>query len=317
MSDKRKHLLSAAGLLGIFGVLLALATVFDLQVSHILADGNLAADRYYSINLLCNIVEIAGAWPIWTAAVFAASVMTVWFDAKKGIKRIFRVFFFCLSVLAAMLLLRDGMKYAFRIYGKEEFLDGPGTWLVSLTFGLAAAALVLKLAYGRIRQNLDRLLPLALAIICSCGCYFIIEIVKSPVGRMRFRGMHLLGDYSCYTPWYQASAARELLEGSGLVKDCFKSFPSGHTFSAGMSYILIMLPDVFPRLRTGKRKILSYVVPVCYTGFVGVFRIAAGAHFFSDVLVGGTLAYLAVQIFRYVFLYRSRQKAEQPHRAAA
>lgn len=317
MSDKKKQMLSIAGLLGIFGVLLALATRFDLQVSHILTDGNLEAGRYYSKNLLCNIVEIAGAWPIWTAAVFAASVMTVWFDAKKGAKRFCRVFFFCLSVMAAMLLLRDGMKYAFRIYGREEFLDGPGTWLVSLVFGLAAAALVLQLAHRKIRQNMDSLLPLALAIICSCCCYFIIEIVKSPMGRMRFRGMHLLGDYSCYTPWYQASTARGLLKDSGLMKDCFKSFPSGHTFSAGMSYILIMLPDAFPGLRTGKRKILSYVIPVCYTGFVGLFRIVAGAHFFSDVLVGGTLAYLAVQIFRYVFFYRGRQRSEQTRRAAA
>lgn len=317
MSNKRKQLLSIAGLLGIFSVLLALATVLDLQVSHILADGNLVADRYYSVSLLCNIVEIAGAWPIWTTAVFAASVMTVYFDTKKGAGRIFEVIFFCLSALAATFLLRDGLKYAFRIYGREELLDGPGTWLVSLAFGLVAAILVLKLAYKRIRQNLDSLLPFALAIICSCCCYFIIEIVKSPMGRMRFRGMHLLGDYTYYTPWYQASTARELLAGSSLVKDCFKSFPSGHTFSAGMSYILIMLPDVFPRFRTPRGKILSYVIPVCYTGFVGFFRIAAGAHFFSDVLVGGTLAYLAVQIFRYVFLCRSRQQSEQTDRTAA
>lgn len=316
MPNKKKQLLSIAIFLGAFGALLALATAFDLQVSHILADGNLVADRYYSVSLLCNIVEIVGAWPVWTAAVFAASVMVVYFDAKKGAVRIFVVFFFCLSTLGAMFLLRDGLKYAFRIYGREELLEGPGTYIVSLVFGLVAAVMVLKLAGKRIKQNMDSLLPFALAIICSCCCYFIIEIVKSPVGRMRFRGMHLLGDYSYFTHWYQVSAARKLLEGSGLVKDCFKSFPSGHTFSAGISYVLIMLPNAFPRFRTKKGKILSYVIPVCYTGFVGFFRIAAGAHFFSDVLVGGTLAYLAVQIFRYVFLLRSSQKSEQADRAA-
>ncbi|MCM1058218.1 MAG: phosphatase PAP2 family protein [Firmicutes bacterium] len=312
-------MLSLLGMLGVFGILLALATAFDLQVSHILADGNLVAGRYYSVNPLCSAVEIAGAWPIWVAAVFAASVLTVYFNEKKGSGQVLKIVFFCLSVIAAAFLLRDGLKYAFRIYGREELLEGPGTWLVSLIFGLAAAALTLKLACGRISRNLDSLLPLALAVMCSCLCYFIIEIVKSPMGRMRFRGMHLLGDYSAgtlYTPWYQASNARKLLEGSGLVKDCFKSFPSGHTFSAGMSYVLIMLPDVFPRLRTGKGKVLSYVVPVCYTGFVGFFRIAAGAHFFSDVLVGGTLAYVAVQMFRYVFLYRNVRKAEQTRQAA-
>lgn len=145
----------------------------------------------------------------------------------------------------------------------------------------------------------------------------MIEIIKTPMGRMRFRGMHLLGDYSCFTPWYQASAAGELLRGSSLVRDCFKSFPSGHTFSAGMSYLLIMVPDVRPGWRTTRGKVLSYMIPVCYTGFVGFFRIAAGAHFLSDVLVGGTLAYVAVQVFRHVFLHGSVGKAAQTGSAAA
>lgn len=317
MTEGKKQMLSIVGLLAGFGVLLALATAFDLQVSHILADGNLADGSYYSVNFLCNLVEIAGAWPIWTAAVFASSVLTVYFEAGGGTKKVFCVIFFCLSAASAALLLRDGLKYAFRIYDREELLEGPGTWLVSLIFGLIAAAAVLGLAGKRIKRNLDNLLPFALAVVCSCCCYFIIEIIKAPVGRMRFRGMHLLGDYSWFTPWYQVSTAGELLKDSGLVGDCFKSFPSGHTFSAGMSYILIMLPDVSSRWKTVRGKILSYVIPVCYTGFVGFFRIAAGAHFFSDVLVGGTLAYIAVQVFRHVFLRGSAGKAEQTKRAAA
>lgn len=317
MSEKRKRALFTAGTAGIFGILLALATVFDLQISHMLADGNLTAGRYYSDNLLCNLVEIAGAWPIWTAAVFAASVLTVYFRSEEGKRKALSLFFFLLSTAAAALLLQDGLKYAFRIYSKEELLEGPGTWLVSLVFGLVVAVAVLKLAGKWMGRNLNRLLPFALAIVCSCCCYFLIELIKSPMGRMRFRGMHLLGDETCFTPWYRKSAAGELLADSGLVKDCFKSFPSGHTFSAGMSYVLIMLPDVFPKFGTRKGKILCCVLPVLYTGFVGIFRIAAGAHFFSDVLVGGTLAYVAVLIFRYVFLGRERQRLRQIGRKAA
>lgn len=304
MSKKTKHALCIGGFFAVFGILLVLATIFDLQVSSILADGGLVPDKYYSVSFLCSLVEIAGAWPIWTAAAFAASVLTVFFHERGGAARILEVLFFFVSAAAVVFLLRDGLKYAVRIYDREELLDAAGTYVVLFVIGLAAAGLVIGFAGRWIRRNLDSLLPFALAILCSCLCYFIIEIIKSPIGRMRYRGMHLIGDYSYFTPWYQISAARELLSGSGLVGDCFKSFPSGHTFSAGMSYILTMLPDVFPRFRTRKGKILSYVVPICYTGFVGFFRIAAGAHFFSDVLVGGTLAYLAVQVFRRVFLQR-------------
>ncbi len=317
MSNKTKHVLYMGGFLAVFGVLLTLATFFDLKVSHILADGNLAEGRYYSVSFPCNLVEIAGAWPIWAALVFAFTVLHIRFSARGGIGKVAGVLFFLLSVMSAMLLMRDGTKYALRIYGREELLNAAGTVTALWIFGLAAAALVLRLAGGWIRQNQDSLLPFALAILCSCLCYFIIEIIKSPVGRMRFRGLQMIGDYSCYTPWYQVSAAKELLADRGLAGDCFKSFPSGHTFSAGMSYLIIMLPDVFPRLGVGKRKIWYYLIPVCYTGFVGFFRIAAGAHFFSDVLVGGTLAYLSVQVFRYVFLCRNRKKADQAGRTAA
>ena len=314
MTNKKEHMLCIGGFLAVFGILLALATAFDLQVSHILADGGLVPDRYYSTSFLCSLVEIAGEWPIWVAAMFAASVLEVFFHEQGGAARILEVLFFLVSTVAAVFWLRDGLKYAFRIYDREELLGAPGTYVALLAFGLTAAALTVALAGKWIRRNLDRLLPFALAILCSCLCYFIIEIIKSPVGRMRYRGMHLIGDYSYFTPWYRISTARELLSGSGLVGDCFKSFPSGHTFSAGISYILTMVPDVFPCFGTQKGKILSYLIPICYTGFVGIFRIAAGAHFFSDVLVGGTLAYLAVQIFRYVFLGRSARRAEQPHK---
>ena len=53
---------------------------------------------------------------------------------------------------------------------------------------------------------------------------------------------------------------------------------------------------------------MSYVVPITYTGLVAFFRVAAGAHFFSDVLVGGTMGFLAVQFFRWLFLYRLQFK---------
>lgn len=307
MTNKRKHVLHISILALVFGTLLALATAFDLQVSHILADGNLTAGRYHSVNLLCNIVEIGGAWPIWTAAVFAGTVLTVCFGRKGGAGKAGGIFFFCLSALMAALLLRDGLKYASRICEREEILNAAGSRVAVPVFGIAVAALVLKLSGRWIERNLDRLLPLALAVLCSCLCFFLVELIKTPMGRMRYRGLYFLGDESYYTPWYRVSGARKLLEGSGLPRDCFKSFPSGHTFSAGMSYILIMLPDVFPRMGSRKGKILSYLIPIAYTGFVGICRITAGAHFFSDVLVGGTLAYLAVQIFRHVFLLRRRR----------
>lgn len=311
MSDKKRQAVSAAGFLVVFGILLALATRFDLDVSHILADRNLAASRYFSTNFMCNLVEIAGMVPIWTAATFAASVLTVYFHCKKSKIRHLRVFFFALTVAVSALLLRDMLKYSLMIAGREKLLNTP--WMIGLllAFGLTVSSLIFRLAGDRIRKNLGVLLPFALAIVCACCCHLWIEVIKNPMGRMRFRAMHLIDDYSWFTPWYQPSGARKLLAGQNLLRDYFKSFPSGHTYAASMSYLLILFPDLFRKWKTGRRKVLSYVIPVAYTGFVAFFRIAAGAHFFSDVLVGGTMGYLAVQCFRYVFLYRFRAKLEK------
>lgn len=308
MSEKKRQLASAGGFFVIFGILLALATRYDLDVSHMLADRNLAASRYFSTNFMCNMVEIMGMAPIWIAATFAASVLTVYFQHKKGGLRRLCIFFHVLTVAVAALLLRDMLKYSLMIGGREELLNAPWMIVILLAFGLTVSGLLLKLAGDRIHRHMRVLLPFALAIVCACCCHLWIEVIKGPMGRMRFRAMHLIDDYSWFTPWYQASHARELLAGQNLLKDYFKSFPSGHTYAASMSYLLILFPDLFTAWKTKKGKILSYVIPVAYTGFVAFFRIAAGAHFFSDVLVGGSMGYLAVQIFRYIFLYRLRDK---------
>ncbi len=306
MFNKSKHIVPIVGLIFVFGVLLTLATCFDLQLSHFMAGGGLVSSRYFSTRIVCNIVEIIGAAPIWSAGAFAAGVLTVYFNEKSGCIRHLRVLFFLLSALVSGLLVRDAMKYGFQIMEREELLHAPLATVGFLGFGLVAATLLMVFGYKSIRKNMKVLLPFALAIICACCCFLIIELIKNPMGRMRYRAMHLLGDYSYFTPWYQVSQARELL-GGNMPKDYFKSFPSGHTFSASMSYLMIMFPDLFERWQTGKRRLCAYLIPVCYTGFVAFFRIAAGAHYLSDVLVGGTIGYLVVQLFRYIFLHRCKQ----------
>ncbi len=68
----------------IFGGLLALATIFDLQVSFLLATPNLVEGRYFSTNFCCNLVEVAAMAPIWGFATFAACILTVYAHHRTG-----------------------------------------------------------------------------------------------------------------------------------------------------------------------------------------------------------------------------------------
>lgn len=101
-------------------------------------------------------------------------------------------------------------------------------------------------------------------------------IVKEPVGRMRFRainsevGQNLIGAglVKGYTPWYIANGQPDegiinsFVEAYPGASDAFKSFPSGHTCAAGMSYALIMLPDVVNFKHKKRVKLLAGLHPL-------------------------------------------------------
>lgn len=307
MRERRKYIAVVSFLLTFAG-LLALATAFDLRVSFMLAAPNLAEGRYFSTNFFCNLVEVAAMAPIWGFATFAACILTVYMHHRKGPGRSLQVFFFGLSVFTGTFFLRDMMKYLLQITDREAVMEQVWFNALMAAFGLLVTALVLTLAGGRIQAHMEVLLPFALAIVGSCCCFLFVELIKNPVGRMRFRAMHYIGDYSYYTPWYQVSDARRQLGSLGFDRDYFKSFPSGHTFSGSMACLMMLFPDLFESWKTKGRKALSCVVPIVYTGMVAFFRVAAGAHFCSDVLVGGTMGFAAVQFFRWLFLYRLRRK---------
>ena len=265
MADKRKHIVAVAGLLVLFGGLLALATVFDLQVSFALAAPNLAEGRYFSTSFLCNLVEVVAMAPIWGFATFAACILTVFFHHRAGVARYLSILFFGLSVFTGSSLLRDMMKYLLQILDRETVMKQAWFKALMAAFGLLVTVLVLALAGKWIQAHMRQLLPFALAVACSCCCFLFVELIKNPVGRMRFRAMHYIGDYSYFTPWYRVSDARAQLGSLGFDRDYFKSFPSGHTFSGSMACLVMLLPDLFGSLQTGKRKALSYAIPIAYT----------------------------------------------------
>lgn len=83
--------------------------------------------------------------------------------------------------------------------------------------------------------------------------------------------------------------------------DALKSFPSGHTNAAGASYLMPMLNDALKIKNKGVRA-LMWIIPVIITGLTAVSRIIVGAHFFSDVLVGGTCAFVCMILCREVIV---------------
>lgn len=166
-------------------------------------------------------------------------------------------------------------------------------------------------------ETLKRLVWWVVAALAACVlANIIILLVKDPVGRMRFRainsnvGQRLInaGLVQGYTPWYvrngqpDEAIINSFIDVYPGASDAFKSFPSGHTCAAGMSYALIMLPDVVDFKHKKAGKIACWVTPIVITMLVAISRIVVGAHYMSDVTFGGTIAFVSFIIMREIFV---------------
>ena len=188
--------------------------------------------------------------------------------------------------------------------------------VLSVICALMASGISLA-AFSRIKdETLKKLMKFVLAfVIMAVVANLLIMIIKDPVGRMRYRAMNSelgqsLGGFANFQNWYESRGGQpeelsKLFEEMYFASDAFKSFPSGHTCAAGMTYALIMLPDVLGTKNKGLRA-LCWIFPVVFTGIVAVSRIVVGAHFFSDVLFGGTIAFLCMAFAREAVIFRFR-----------
>ncbi len=126
-----------------------------------------------------------------------------------------------------------------------------------------------------------------IAVICIIVMFaqiIIVEGSKYLWGRVRFRDLLKAGSYDSFTPWYHPNG----INGN-------KSFPSGHTAGAGMSFTMMFLPYISKKWRK-KGEVLCFLLPFIYTCTVGFTRLIMGAHYLSDITVGAVISFTVVII---------------------
>ena len=304
-------LISVFAFVAVFATMLALASVYDLEISKILTNGNLAEGEYYSSNGFGLFFEAFGATPIWFVIAFSGVILFWNVPALKQIKMKISdkgknaLCVFLMIVCAVVVLvgfyffISETFKYVFEHMGNEDYKHNGYVVALEVFVALPLSVLLIFAWKNFDEKTHKKLLRFALVMIFTAIFYLLIEVIKGPVGRMRFRTMNYLGDFSGYTPWYQINGKRNILD---FVDDSCKSFPSGHTFSAAVIYSLLCLPSLFEKLNKPWIKALFYVGTIGYTMIVAISRIVVGAHFMSDVLFGGTIAFVASMLGKEMFV---------------
>lgn len=239
---------------------LIVSSFFDLQID--VAVNNTS-------NFVANWFAQTGEMP---ASVF--SFIALAFIAKCADKK-------WLKTLAAVIALGAGgyfgSWFSDRLFEDNAFQTGFG-----ILFGIGTAGVALfVMRFITLPEELKKpIFVLSIVALCALGLQTgLISLMKGVWGRVRFRDLD--ENFSQFTAWYMIN---------GNTGN--HSFPSGHTGSAGMSYAMMFLPFVSEKWR--KHKFYCFLIPFAYTTTVALTRLVMGAHYLSDVTIGGVIAFTCV-----------------------
>ena len=203
------------------------------------------------------------------------------------------------SRIAGFLIALGGSAYLGYYIGKYFFIE-ENRMAFSIVWGIGFGLVTLITGkYIKIPEKAKKpLKALAIAGIAVMAVQLLaVEGLKYLWGRVRFRDLIAEGSYDAFTPWYKIN---------GINSN--KSFPSGHTAGAGMSYLLMLLPCVFSGFKSKKN--ICFWVPFVYTSVVAFTRLVMGAHYLSDVAAGGLISFTIVIITMKIFEKTAEKRPE-------
>ncbi len=291
----------------IFAALLVTATFTDLQVSRILTAGTLLPGKFLADGTFGVVFECLGCVAPFLVGSFCFASLFIYsfrFVENKKLKTLLCLIMFIAVCAVNIAVLIDVLGFNLRHYGVEgtpEFMKAELT-VAGIFFAFPEILAVNNFSDDSVKKMLRFTYAALFAIAVST---ITIELVKKPFGRPRYRAMNYAGDFSYYTRWYVINGQpdKEWMVETFSSTDACKSFPSGHTSSAAMAFCLVMFKDLFPGMSRKKAAAL-WIIPFIWTATVALSRIMVGAHFFSDVLIGGTFGFLTVMAGREIFICR-------------
>lgn len=322
MTTKTKKTILFWGLfIIIFSALLTLATLFDKQISDILAKPYLENGNYFSTNVFARIFEVIGEMPLYLFVIIASTIIFLKVEKieNKKIKLFLMVLFALVSVGVGMYGWMQLSEYLYDFYPvKLAFLDE--TYFLAVLFVLSCLVSVGSYFVCKklLINYIDELLPVAIIVIIAAALSNgLTQGIKPFVGRERYRATYYLTylnvDSIGFTNWYVINGKTSDLianydQSLNVTKSFYTSFPSGHTTGAALVYSIMFLPVFVDSLNKTKYKVLLPIIAITYTGTVALSRIVMGAHYMSDVLFGGTITFISC-VIGYVVVKKFIKKA--------
>ena len=300
MKTKTRNWLSFVLFVVIFGGLLCTATFTDFQVSAFLTAKSLSAHTYLTSDTFGAAFEALGSDPVYIGFAFAFSILFWYCYRKKSLsaapRTIFAVIMAVCAYIANYVMVTDTMDYVQEhvMMIEHSNLTTPG-WMLLINVIVACAFWALGLLAVRnfTDAQIEALFKVAIATLAFLILSTVVlHLIKGPVGRIRFRAMNL-AEFDAAHPEYK--------DAYGFSHFARWYEHHGQWISKDEMATIFGTTDALKIKNKGVRA-LMWIIPVVITGLTAVSRIIVGAHFFSDVLVGGTCAFVCMILCREIIV---------------
>ena len=213
-------ILCVCAFISVFTALLIVASFFDLEISRFLTAGSLPDGEYYSTNGFALFVEILGFSAFYFSGAIASIIcvnaalktsdgdrfffikeLRGW--AHKIIQGVIIVGFSAFAVYETYCVVHEAFKYPEKYL--QDALQGTNAAFtlnsgyliaVQVVFAAVLAGLILALLARVKKETAITLLKIAVILFAVELMYLaVVDAVKTPIGRMRFRTMNALGDF--------------------------------------------------------------------------------------------------------------------------
>ena len=138
----------------------------------------------------------------------------------------------------------------------------------------------------------------------------IISSTKEIMCRPRFRFVRAMDESGFFRNWWQSGRALKSSLGTSTVSDEFSSLPSGH--AAYSMFAIFMFPaiaDYFCGLK--KYKPYLFAFGFVWGAVIAFSRMTVGAHYLTDVAIGGMVtifSYAIVSVVRRIYLKQKEKR---------
>lgn len=289
----------------VFIIALILGSFYDKEINAVIFDQK---------NLFGLIVSSFGMMPGYGFLAFAGGITLFTGIQRKNWNIWGRIGLFVFTALGLGFSVYALGKDVFSING---FYNPKIYWLGFVIMGVLMIPVgVLGFFFAKKAKN--PYLWLIAMILCAAIFVAIIpgvSLLKSIMHRPRYRfAVH--DEYINFHHWWEPCKNYEYLIGdvTGLTKEEFKSFPSGHSGAAMITVIFCTF------LACNDEKLKKFDVLFFYIGFtwclvVMFARMLVGAHYLSDTVIGASLTlvcfYIANEFIIRYFMPKEEQ-AETP-----